>query len=1074
MSLRSARPRRRRLSAITCAAGLLGVAATAAGMLACHASTGSPQSPELQALVKAIGSERRIEPRIAGGFGYGPLQSASRSADASRLETTSVDLRLATAQIEKALDGRRTAQNLHQLGVAYLLTGAIDRSIGALEDAAREAPDESSVASDLAGAYLVRGTSAGRPEDIAKAASRAKKATILNPSFAEAFFNRALAFEALSLHRDARETWERYLQLDAQTPWADEARRHLRALTDPPEPSWDSIAAALRDPSSCRDDAVIAAAIDASSVRTRDYFEDELLPSWGDAQIAGQREEAAGRIGCARALAVALARDGDRMALDAVNAIEVASRESATGKAAVLARAHQMFREGRRLFEESRFKEAESLFQEAGRQLQRSGSRFEIEASYFAARGAYRQQRIDEALAGLAPLIDAATSRGYWYLAARLRRVRGVIEESRSQLAAALEDYRVAATHYERIHDAESAAGVHNLLAEHLQTLGEPRESWSELFRALSLLRRVSSPLQRYQILWMAIEKCLHDDLPDIALHFQTAFFDNARQWPNGATTGVPTDGHIKGARIFRLLGDLPAAEREVQQARRTVEDVRDTNLAERWKTEILIAEGEIVQQSRPAVAVTALTDAVDRLHQTGSTLRTPYLFLLRGRARLTGGDADGAQADFQSGIDAFEAQHRTIDSPESRISHFDESWDVFGDMIRLQLQQRKRPETALAYVERSRAQTLLESVMRPADSSTATPSFSTLQHRIPRNVAVLSFATLSDELAAWVITDHSVDVVQQPVGRAVLEAKTTALRAALIDGSVDQQKDQLTSLYDLLIRPIVARIDPAATNLVIVPDGPLNSVPFSALIDRRTNRYLIEDRAIGIAPSVAIFVEMSARLRARRPETTPKLLIVGNPSINRSAYPNLATLEGARAEALEIAGMFQGAELLLGERATKERFLRSMRHSEVVHFAGHAVANQEFPSLSRLLFAPGFEIGSDTLFSRELAEERLDQLKLVVLAACSTGAGAGIRGEGVLSLARAFVAAGAPTVVASLWDVSDPASQRLFRSFYAHFRSGAAPVAALRNAQLAAIASADAADRMPATWAGFAAIGGF
>jgi tetratricopeptide (TPR) repeat protein len=188
------------------------------------------------------------------------------------------------------------------------------------------------------------------------------------------------------------------------------------------------------------------------------------------------------------ALAVALARDGDRMALDAVNAIEVASRESATGKAAVLARAHQMFREGRRLFEESRFKEAESLFQEAGRQLQRSGSRFEIEASYFAARGAYRQQRIDEALAGLAPLIDAATSRGYWYLAARLRRVRGVIEESRSQLAAALEDYRVAATHYERIHDAESAAGVHNLLAEHLQTLGEPRESWSELFRALSLL----------------------------------------------------------------------------------------------------------------------------------------------------------------------------------------------------------------------------------------------------------------------------------------------------------------------------------------------------------------------------------------------------------------------------------------------------------------------------------------------------------------------------------------------------------------------------------------------------------
>jgi hypothetical protein len=167
-----------------------------------------------------------------------------------------------------------------------------------------------------------------------------------------------------------------------------------------------------------------------------------------------------------------------------------------------------------------------------------------------------------------------------------------------------------------------------------------------------------------------------------------------------------------------------------------------------------------------------------------------------------------GAQADFQSGIDAFEAQHRTIDSPESRISHFDESWDVFGDMIRLQLQQRKRPESALAYVERSRAQTLLGSVMRPADWSNAAPSLSNLQHRIPRNVAVLSFATLTDVLATWIITDHSVDVVQQPVALAVLEAKTAALRTALVSGTDRQQRDLLTDLYDLLIRRVAARID--------------------------------------------------------------------------------------------------------------------------------------------------------------------------------------------------------------------------------------------------------------------------
>ena len=157
-------------------------------------------------------------------------------------------------------------------------------------------------------------------------------------------------------------------------------------------------------------------------------------------------------------------------------------------------------------------------------------------------------------------------------------------------------------------------------------------------------------------------------------------------------------------------------------------------------------------------------------------------------------------------------------------------------------------------------------------------------------------------------------------------------------------------------------------------------------------------------------------------------------------------------AKALEIAGMYRGAELLTGPNATKAQFLEWIRRSEVVHFAGHAIANSEFPWLSRLLFAPGSEAGSDTLFSRELTSERLDQLNLVVLAACSTGTGAGVRGEGVLSLARAFLAAGAPTVIASLWDVSDVASQRLFSSFYQRLRSGTPPLNALRDAQLVAL----------------------
>jgi CHAT domain-containing protein len=143
----------------------------------------------------------------------------------------------------------------------------------------------------------------------------------------------------------------------------------------------------------------------------------------------------------------------------------------------------------------------------------------------------------------------------------------------------------------------------------------------------------------------------------------------------------------------------------------------------------------------------------------------------------------------------------------------------------------------------------------------------------------------------------------------------------------------------------------------------------------------------------------------------------------------------------MDVAGQYPGAELLTKQHATKAEFLRLLRQAELVHFAGHAVANAEYPWLSRLLFASAAGSGSDTLFAHELAGEHLDDLPLVVLAACGTGIGASVRGEGVLSLARPFIAAGARTVIASLWDVSDRDTQVLFRSFHAALQSGAGPV---------------------------------
>ena len=1041
-------------------------AALAAAVAWIAVSPRSPQSSsttELQALVDAAGQMRLMEPRLSNGFAYGPLSARRGSVPP---DAVSPAIRLAAVRAEKAFTQRATPDTQRALGVAYLVTGQVDKAITMLERTAIQVPKDARLFSDLAAAYLVRGKD-GRLEDVAKAVSRAERAIAVDSSLPEAFFNRALGLEALFLQRAARESWEKYLQLDGRSPWADEGRMRLQMLSAQPESPWKEHATLFADPTNCKDRKRVQGAVDGFVLRTREILEDELLPSWADAYINGSRVNATGWLDCASTVAEALALNGDLLARDSVSAIK-----RAAARARVLAKGHQAFREGRRLADESRFAEAEKRFQSAAADLQRGGSAFWIGAAYHAANSAYYQQRYQEVVPTLTRLAKVAELRQYHAVAGRVHRLRGVIEVSESRLAAALDDYRSAASYFERIRDFESAVALETLMAENLQLLGEPRESWDHLARALASLSTVSTPLRRYQVLWTAIQKCMHDRLPEVALHFQDAFLENASAWPNAGSLGAVTSGYVQRSRVLQRLGHLESASDDLRKAKRFLAEVRDPGLAERWETEILLAEGEVFESSNPTRAVNVLTDAIARLESSRGTGRLPQVFLRRGRAQLTLGNVDGAAVDFEHGIRVFEEQHDAVSGARLRISHFDESWDLFTDMIRLQLQRRNQPDVALSFVERGRARTLLESVNRGGTAVKHAGDVALLQRRLPPGVAVLSFVTLPDSMATWVITNRSATVSEQSLDMRSLEMKIEGARAALVESSA-QHNELLTELHDLLLAPFIDSIR-SDTAVVIVPDGPLHAVPFGALIDRRSNRYFVEDHAFGIAPSLATFVEMSERIRELSPQAAARMLVVGNPAIDRASHSNLPDLAGAQREAIEIAGLYPGAELLLETRATRARFLESLGRNDVVHFAGHAVANAEYPWLSRLLFAPEGGPGSDTLFAHEIGEQTFNRLQLVVLAACSTGAGTGVRGEGALSLARAFLATGAPTVIGSLWDVSDSMSQRLFGEFYRRLRGGAAPLHALRDAQRAALRSEDAAERQPVNWAGFAAYGGF
>ena len=219
------------------------------------------------------------------------------------------------------------------------------------------------------------------------------------------------------------------------------------------------------------------------------------------------------------------------------------------------------------------------------------------------------------------------------------------------------------------------------------------------------------------------------------------------------------------------------------------------------------------------------------------------------------------------------------------------------------------------------------------------------------------------------------------------------------------------------------------------------------------------------------MFVRAAAAAAAARGRPS-RLLAVGNPKLDRSS--TLPDLPRAEVEATTVAGLYEQAQLLTAKAATKAAFLSKLSASEVVHFAGHAAPGSEAGG-GTLLFAPDPRTRTvGLLSSSEIDSTDLRSTRVVVLAGCRTGTGAASRLEGSLSLARPFLAAGVPSVVASLRDVDDEVSRDFSVAFHRALLADGDSAQALRDAQLTMLRSSDVTRAHPSSWAGFVNVGGF
>ncbi|MFM2433056.1 MAG: hypothetical protein RLZZ511_4270 [Cyanobacteriota bacterium] len=387
--------------------------------------------------------------------------------------------------------------------------------------------------------------------------------------------------------------------------------------------------------------------------------------------------------------------------------------------------------------------------------------------------------------------------------------------------------------------------------------------------------------------------------------------------------------------------------------------------------------------------------------------------------------------------------------------------------------------QSALVTAERGRARAFVEQLAQqllpasPRELPTAiAPTITALQSTAKRERATLvSYSLLRDPrteiehtLYIWVVSPQGaiafrqVDLPRRGDYKSFISQTVQAARRSVL-GDSDQAaaKTAMQSAYRLLIEPIADLLPKNADDRVVfIPQGALFLVPFQALQNPQ-GEYLIQNHTLQVVPSI----QALELVQQRQPNRQGQPLIVGNPS---PMPENLDRLPGAEAEAQAIGQMLKTI-VVIGGQATEKEVIARMEKSNLLHFATHGLLDDSrgFGGAIALVKGPGNDglLTADEIFPLRLKAD------LAVLSACDTGRGR-ITGDGVIGLSRAFMSAGVPSVVVSLWAVPDRPTQVLMTDFYRQLQLQPDKAKALRKAMLNTMQQYP----QPNDWAGFTLVG--
>lgn len=977
---------------------------------------------------------------VPSGSGFTPGGSAGRGRLIRIVGRAKAALR------EEDDPGARHALALVDLGWGAGGGKQLDAALSSLRSVARTATHPAPALADLAAAHILRAERAGTPGDLFAAVEAAEEALASSPRNRAALFNRALALHRMELVEEAAHDWRAYLAVDSTSEYAADARRHLRAAL--------SVAPPPRAPAPGAPLAAYAAFAAADPQRARELGLESLLGDWGRAVLDGDEARVERLLRPAEVMGGVLEQrpGGDASLADAVRAVR---RQPPGAALRRLAAAHRDFAAGRALYEDAKFDGAGVRLGAAEAGAAGSPALREWASQYHAMTRVHTADSAgvvagEEMLRAIAAGTDtlrhpALAARARWSLAARLLR-SARYEEA---LARATESARLFARAGERENEGAALEQVMNAQF----SLHEADAGYATAGRALARLRPYRGSMRLHNLLFSAGMAASNDGFARAAVRMED---EGVRVAVRRGKPVYEAEARLSRARLLAGAGRLDDAAGEVRAGVAALRLVPDESTRKWLTAEARLATALASVHTNPADAAAVLDSAAAGWIASGAPARALDPLVAAAAARLAAGDGARAAMSLERAFALLEQRRDSIRMEPRRAAVFDAARAMVERLVMLRLAAGDTAG-AMGYLDRGRAS------LAPVGNAPGKEERAVVG---PPGEVVLEYALIGDTLLAMTVEGRRVGLSRARVDTVELVRAIGEVRDALEGAGAGRDAGPgLARLHELLIRPLRARLGRAGTPLVVIADGDLALVPFAALLDAGTKRYLVQDHPLRFAVSLA-----EARRSFRPAGAGEPAVFVADPRFDRRESPGLPRLPGAGAEARTIAREYGGV-VLDDSLATARAVEESLAAAGVFHYAGHALFDDERPERSSLVLAPAPGRGG-RLTAERLARLELGRAPLVVLAACQTVRAGRGRAGGFSGLAGAFLAAGARGVVGSLWEVDDHLTRPLMTEFHRAYRASADGPAALRAAQLHLLASRNPALRAPAAWAGFRYVG--